>query len=456
MLKRFTQDPKAMLIFIMTIAILLRVITGVVFFGNEVQQLPGTFDEVSYHNLAIRVLDGHGFSFGEPWWPGTGANQPTAHWSYLYTSFLIGLYSIFGRHALVARLIQSVIVGVLMPWLAYRIAWRVYTTDPGTDMFAAAGGLQRAQKIALTVAAISAIYVYFFYYAASLITESFYILGIVWTFDLAIGIVQEERPSFKQWLWLGVALGATVLLRQLILLFAPFMLAWMWWAKRPKWWLLGVPLMVTALMMLPWTIRNYNAFDTFVPLNTNSGHAFFWGNHPRYGTEFIPILPTGQYYAMIPAELKAQHLNEAEMDSALLKLGLGFVMQDPVRYVQLSISRIPSYFMFWPSSDSSLISNLSRVSSFGLFLPFIMYGLILSIGLRFHSWGERIASPFTLFYLFIVVYTGMHMMTWTLVRYRVPVDAIFIVFAGWAIIDLAERIGLWRGRSLRKTARQNM
>ncbi|MCA9929381.1 MAG: hypothetical protein KC419_12920 [Anaerolineales bacterium] len=456
MRKYLTNNPRNMLFVIMAVAVLLRVGTSVFFFGDEVQQLPGTFDEVSYHNLAIRVLDGHGFSFGQPWWPGTDANEPTAHWSYLYTSFLIGLYAIVGRHAIVARLIQSVIVGILMPWLVYRLSWRVYHDDPQDDMFAAPNGLLRAHKIGLVVAAISAVYIYFFYYAASLITESFYILGILWTFDVAIGIVQARRPSFKQWVWLGVALGITVLLRQLILLFAPFMFAWMWWARRPKLWLFAVPLAITALMMLPWTLRNYNAFDTFVPLNTNSGHAFFWGNHPLYGTKFIPILPTGQYYAMIPDELEAQDLNEAEMDSALLKLGIGFVVDDPVRYIRLSISRIPSYFMFWPSAESSKVSNLSRVGSFGLFLPFIIFGLFLSFNYRFESWQARLAAPFTLFYLFILVYTGMHVLTWTLVRYRIPVDAIFIIFAGLAIVDLVERIQLRRGYRVRETAQQNM
>ena len=124
------------------------------------------------------------------------------------------------------------------------------------------------------------------------------------------------------------------------------------------------------------------------------------------------------------------------MDSALLKLGIGFVVDDPVRYIRLSISRIPSYFMFWPSAESSKVSNLSRVGSFGLFLPFIIFGLFLSFNYRFESWQARLAAPFTLFYLFILVYTGMHVLTWTLVRYRIPVDAIFIIFAGLAIVDL--------------------
>jgi len=76
--------------------------------------------------LATRVLEGHGFTFDVNWWPVTRAGQPTAHWSYLYTFFLTLVYALFGAHPLAARLIQSLIVGLLMPWLAYRLAQRIF------------------------------------------------------------------------------------------------------------------------------------------------------------------------------------------------------------------------------------------------------------------------------------------------------------------------------------------
>ncbi len=149
---------------------------------------------------------------------------------------------------------------------------------------------------------------------------------------------------------------------------------------------------------------------------------------------------------MIPDDIVAQNLNEAEMDSALLKRGVEFVVAEPRRYVLLSLSRIPSYFTFWPAADSSTVSNLSRIVSFGFFLPFMLYGLILSIGRKVSSWREWLASPFILFYLFIIIYAAMHIMTWALVRYRVPIDAIFIIFAGWAMVDIFDRV---------RSARQN-
>ena len=41
---------------------------------------------------------------------------------------------------------------------------------------------------------------------------------------------------------------------------------------------------------------------------------------------------------------------------------------------------------------------------------------------------------------FVLVYSGAHILTWTLIRYRLPVDAVLIPFAGLALLDIVERI----------------
>jgi hypothetical protein len=85
----------------------------------------------------------------------------------------------------------------------------------------------------------------------------------------------------------------------------------------------------------------------------------------------------GSYQDLIPPEVRNR--DEAALDQELMRRGLQFVIDDPGRYLLLSISRIPAYFMFWPSTDAGLISNLSRVLSFGLLWPFMLYGLVRSL-----------------------------------------------------------------------------
>jgi hypothetical protein len=113
-----TSKTKNILAFIIIVSVILR-LAAAFYLGNSVEILPGTYDQISYHQLAIRIINGYGFTFGEEWWPITKANSPTAHWSYLYTLYLAFIYKLFGPNPLIARIIQAIISGVLMPYLTY-------------------------------------------------------------------------------------------------------------------------------------------------------------------------------------------------------------------------------------------------------------------------------------------------------------------------------------------------
>lgn len=421
---------------ILALAVLLRV-AAAFYLGDVVKELPGTADQLSYHNLALRLLAGHGFSFGEPWWPMTAAGAPTAHWSYLYTFFVAWIYDLVGPHPLAVRLIQAVLVGLLQPYLAYWLGKRVFSVPVG-----------------LFAAALTAVYPYFVYYAAALMTEPFYITAILATLSLAI-LLREAIQAGSGWmnrqvlvrsLALGLVLSLTVLLRQLFLLFIPVLFFWIWMANgwRINGRLVFSTLISGALVILaivPFTFYNYQRFERFVLLNTNAGFAFFWGNHPIYGTRFIPILPPemGSYLDLIPQELRG--LDEAALDQALLAEAVKFIRQDPGRYVLLSLSRVPAFFMFWPSRDSDLISNVARAGGFGLLLPFILYGLVRSFIPRPPVERFSLRSTSNLLLLFILFYTAIHLLSWALVRYRLPVDAVFVIYAGLAFADLSTWLG---------------
>ncbi len=420
---------RRILIVIITVSILLRVMAAF-YLGNQIELLPGIHDQISYHTLSLRLINGYGLTFDEYWWPATKAGSPTAHWSYLYLGFLAALYKVFGVNPLVPRLLQAIGVGILQPYLAFLLGRRVFNNVVG-----------------LASAALTAIYGYFIYYSAALMTEAIYIVAILLSLYLAILITDwaselDDQPEIRRILkwgfFLGITLGIAVLLRQLFLLFVPFLFIWIWWRGGNKSLsVLGISGLFLIILMIPFTIFNYSRFNRFVLLNTNAGFAFFWGNHPIYGTKFEPILPEemGSYQELIPEELKG--LNEAALDQELLKRGIQFVIDDPVRYILLSLSRIPPYINFWPSSESGVVSNLVRVGSFGIMLPFILYGLYVSFIQRKKP---LLKQPLGLLYLFVIVYAGIHILTWTLIRYRLPIDALFVIFAGLGLVDLLNRI----------------
>lgn len=415
-------NENRILILIIAGSVLLRVLASL-YLGNQVEVMPGIADQVTYHTLSQRVLNGFGFTFDVPWWPATAAGEPTAHWSYLYTYYLMVVYKFFGVNPIIARLIQAIINGILQPLILYRMTKSIFSSRP-----------------ALIAAAWISVYVYIIYYTAALMTEAWYITLVLAVIYMAIKLQKNIQP-LRNYLLFGLLIGFVVLLRQVFLLFVPFLFVWILWSKRKsgfKKTFLKLVLSggVLLIMILPFTIYNFQRFDKFILLNTNAGFAFFWANNPVYGTHFEGILPEdmGNYRDLLPLELKG--LDEAALDSELLKRGLSYVAQNPGKYILLSLSRIPVLFEFWPSSDSSLISNVSRVLSFAIALPFMLLGVYQALSRIRITKSDFLESPVSLLLLFALVYCGIHILTWSLVRYRLPVDALFLSFAGLALYNL--------------------
>jgi hypothetical protein len=439
------------LIAILLLSVLLRVGVALYLGDAIIETRGGTSDQISYDALAQRVAGGYGFSFATDWWPGVAANQPTAFWSYLYTLFLAAVYVTVGHHPLIARLIQAVLVGLAMPWLTWRIGQRLFGDGP-----------------ALIAAASSAVYLYFITYAASLMTEALYITSILWTLDAAMRLAEALNSEatagrrLRLGLELGLAMGATLLLRQVISVFLATLAFWFLWLAWRRGWLrrasgpLAAAALVVILACLPFVVRNYRLFGVIGMPNTNVGINFFWANHPIYGTQFEAVLSPEHgvsYQELIPPELRG--LNDALLDRALLRRGVQLVLDDPGRYLLLCLSRIPIYFQFWPAPQSTLLSNAARLLSFGLFLPFMLYGLMLAIQdarqgepLRQTGASDLRLTFLALVWLFMAVYTAVHLASWANVRYRLPVDATLLIFAAVGIANLVQRTPLGKFRSV--------
>jgi hypothetical protein len=215
----------------------------------------------------------------------------------------------------------------------------------------------------------------------------------------------------------------------------PFQLAWMAWVGRGNWggWKrpalgIGISLGAAALLVLPWTVRNYVVYGAFLPLNSNAGFALYSANHPDHGMRFDQ-----DYAAPLPEWLLGKGLNEAEWNTELTRRGLEFIRQDPGRYLALTLSKAANQFTFWFLGESSLASDLMRVLSFGLYLPFFIAGLVL-------SWKER--RRCSLIYLFVVVFNLLYILSWSGTRYRLPVDAALMPFAGLAVLWLIQKFYL--------------
>jgi hypothetical protein len=200
---------------------------------------------------------------------------------------------------------------------------------------------------------------------------------------------------------------------------------------------LALAALIVMGAVLPFTIRNYIAYDDFLLLNSNAGYAMYSAQHPMHGVSF-------KEYEAAPIPTELNDLNEAQLDKQLMRRGFGFILDDPGRYALLSLSRVPDYFEFWPTRDTSLINNLGRVLSIGVLLPFMIYGVWLAVRNPVSSPGHTLlhAEDVAFLVLFMAFYALLHILTWAMSRYRLPVDAVALPFAALALLDLAQRVRL--------------
>jgi hypothetical protein len=426
------------LLTIIGVSVVLRVGTAF-YLGNEIDAPPLLTDQRSYDALGARLITGHEFSFDRGWYPFTRPDEPTAHWSFLYSLFVAIVYAIFGPSPLAARLIQAILGGILLPLIIYRLN-RTIIRAAKAESTLKQHGLD-PEVLPLIAAGLSAIYLFFVLYAATVMTETFYIVALLWSLDQTIRLA--EKPSLKNGAALGVAIGITTLLRQSVLPWIVVAALWLLWTGYQTRAIRRVvlPLAATAailvLMILPFTLRNYRVYGQFLLLNSNAGYAMFSAQHPMHGTTF-------QEFEAAPVPEELLNLNEAQLDRELMQRGLGFVLAEPGRYALLSLSRVADYFEFWPTPDTSVLHNLGRVGSFGLLLPFLVYGMWLALrwfGPRAAGgWRAFSTTPWALLLLFIGIYSVLHILTWAMPRYRLPVDAVALSFAALAIANLASLI----------------
>ncbi|MCP4211604.1 MAG: hypothetical protein GY764_08995 [Halieaceae bacterium] len=299
------KNPRAILALIIILAVLLRLAVAL-YLGDTT---PPAKDETSYSVLAARLVSGHGYSFPTAWYPFSPANAPTSHWSFLYTAYAAAIYTLFGVHPLAVRLLTALLGGILLPLAVYFLARRAFppplTINPSQFTI--------HHSLPLLAAALAALYAYFILYGAMLMTETLFIICVVWSLERALALAQRIRSGFRLRLrdgvWLGVALGLATLFRQSILPWAGVVFLWLLWVdlrtacpefsegfKRLNLQIV-LPLLAAGLTMLafilPFTIRNYVVYGDFLLLNSNAGYAMYSAQHPLHGTGF-------QAYAAAP------------------------------------------------------------------------------------------------------------------------------------------------------------
>jgi 4-amino-4-deoxy-L-arabinose transferase-like glycosyltransferase len=202
-------------------------------------------DARDYDRHAVSIASGQGFALSY--------GRPTAFRPPAYPLFVAGVYKLVGVEDKAARIeaarVANAFVGTGIVVLIGLIALQLW-----------------GRRVGLIALGLGTVYVPLILVGQSVMSEPLFVLCLL----AAIACVLHSR-AYPWVLLAGVFTGLAILGRaNAMILLAP--LAFAVW-KRPG---LGPPValvVAAALTVAPWTIRNYEKFDAFVPVSTQFGSA---------------------------------------------------------------------------------------------------------------------------------------------------------------------------------------
>ncbi|MCC7160907.1 MAG: glycosyltransferase family 39 protein [Anaerolineae bacterium] len=418
---------------VLALAFLLRVLFLVLADVNA----PLTGDELAYQQIAENVLTGRGFfQDNNPFFPG----QVLYAWQApLYPLSLAVAYALFGNSLLVAKG-MGIFISTATVYVTYDLARRVFAQTSPTEQ-----DHVPARRIALVAAFLVALYPGFLTHAHLLLSETLFIFLVMLAFDFVARGLGQASARVGVWIFgAGTMWGLATLTRGITLYFTPLFALWIGWAlwsgqQRIARALLPALLfaVATALVILPWTARNYSRFGQFVLLETKGGVNLWLGNSPYTPNEFIRnVWKVGVREPM----LNTLPTDELERDRAAYALGLAYIRSEPFTF----LSRMPAKFAdFWgfernlpdiaaATTRGTGWNSYSKIAA-DLF-AMVVYVVIMLAGVAglFLSPNDRwkgLLGGFVLYFLIV------HLAIFGDGRFHLTLIPFFALYAGWMIIQ---------------------
>ena len=268
------------------------------------------------------IADGKGY-FSE--------GHKTAFYPIGYPAFLSALFFVFGKSVLVAR-IANIILSISSIWLVYKLS-RVFVKNAG---------------LRLVVVFIFAFYPNHIAYTTLLYNETFF--TTLFLAALYFQIRFMNRGNVKYLVLSAVLYGLAVLVRPAVL-FVPIIVFAVAYFKRQKHgikrydvkWIkhIGFSYLLILLLLLPWQIRNYKVFDSFVFISTTAGFDLLVGNHPGAKGNYEPDTT---YFSQID-----RSGTEVDYDKRTKLLVKEIIKNNPKAFFK----RLPHklYYFLWPGMD---------------------------------------------------------------------------------------------------------
>jgi 4-amino-4-deoxy-L-arabinose transferase-like glycosyltransferase len=396
------------LFLIITLGCLLRLLYA---FGVP-QELSSWGD--SHHYVSVAKNIATDFRYANSWTP--PENHPrfgdlgvTSYREPFYPLLLALQFNVFGDSSRITFALQALLGTLIIP-LCFGVARQLTSS-----------------RAALLGAMLESVNPYHIYYTAMIATETITSLILISVVYLALCIFRSigagDPISRNHFTLLILALSAGILTRAVFVPVALTTVIFIGVALYRKCGALaagrtvGLLALLTVLCVSPWFIRNYVVWHAFV-YQTNMGHNLVMGYND---------LATGGYEHSraleIDIEAARYGYNELERDRIFKQEAFQWISAHPGKAIYLSLKK---QLLFWSPVPATLRGYERHFGIFwaSTFLALTVIGIVRA---RAESFALKYAIAV------IVVYALVHSVALAFTRYRIPLDTVLAVFAGYGL-----------------------
>jgi hypothetical protein len=347
-----------------------------------------------------------GFGFSAPW-PNTPI-APTAQQPPIYPMILAGIFKLAGAYSYLSLWIAlglNAILSAVTAVMILRIGRREFGSLTGiiAAWVWSCWLYEAAVAIRLWESTLAALLL---------------MIGLLMLPKLA------ESLSPLRWLLFGTLVAVAALTNTTLLSIFPFFWLGLWIDYRRRGRscarMLFASLAICALVLLPWTIRNYLAFHRLFPVRDNFGLELW------VGVELGPGKPGAVITRLFPRDFPLSDPSEynrlgeiAFMDSRS-RMAMQYIRQNPREYLRLVAVRC---FRFWSEPQGT---------------PWLMISGLAWLGALLAILRKRLGA---LPYLIVLVsFPLVYYITHTFPTYRHPIEPVLLLLAAYAVVSLGSMV----------------
>lgn len=370
-----------------------------------------------------------------------GGELPATHLMQapLYPWFVSLVYRVFGPHPAAVRAVQA-LLGVCTCGLTITATRR----------------LLRSSTAGIAAGLIAALYLPAIFFEGVLLPATL----ILFLSSLFVVLMTHERGHAGplRLVVAGFVLGLWILAWPVTLLLVPFALLHLAFVRRiaphppaPPFWRRTAALLIGLVFAIaPLALRAARQSGGFVPLTTGGGINFYIGNNPAANGFYTvpafdgrPLGGTPEEQQRMMYELAGARLDRepspAEVSRFWFSAGLDWVRSEPGAWAALTWRK---FLYFLNRYERANVESLSFHRRFGgiLSLPLFGYWFVAAFGLLGIFLSRSSWRRLWLLYGGVLACLASALVFYVLARYRLPVVAFLIPFAGAAVAELLKML----------------